>query len=357
MDRLERLVNLVAALLDADRPLSREELRVRVGGYAEETEAFRRNFERDKDVIRQMGMPLVLEPLDIRQPEGPAGYRIPRDRYQLPDPGLADDELAALNLAASAVDIEGAWGRSAATTALWKLAAATGGAAGPAAGAGGLTVGMGGPSAGAGGLAPGAAPAPPGPAPASAAPVAGQPALELPGGERVAVLFGAVAERRQVRFGYHGAARVIDPWRLSFRNGQWYLVGLDHSRGESRTFRLDRIETTPVLVGEPGAFERPPAASAAPPPAWQLGEEDEEIVATVQVDATQAEWAVTTVGGAAVTGRADDGSVTLTLAVTNRSAFRSFVLGFLDHAELLGPPELVDDLISWLEDLHQRAQP
>ncbi|MDP9074652.1 MAG: proteasome accessory factor PafA2 family protein, partial [Actinomycetota bacterium] len=64
MERLERLVNLVAALLDAERPISREDLRVRVGGYAEDTDAFRRNFERDKDLLRQMGMPVVVEPID-----------------------------------------------------------------------------------------------------------------------------------------------------------------------------------------------------------------------------------------------------------------------------------------------------
>ena len=35
--------------------------------------------------------------------------------------------------------------------------------------------------------------------------------------------------------------------------------------------------------------------------------------------------------------------------MTNRSAFRSFVLGFLDHAEVLGPSELRDDMVAWLE--------
>jgi hypothetical protein len=43
--------------------------------------------------------------------------------------------------------------------------------------------------------------------------------------------------------------------------------------------------------------------------------------------------------------------VVLHMAVTNRPAFRSFVLGFLDHARLLGPPELVDDVVGWLEAL------
>ena len=160
MERLERLVNLVAALLDARRPLTREELRVRVGGYSEEDDSFRRNFERDKELLRRMGMPVTLEPVERDQPEGTAGYRIPRDRYQLPDPGLADDELAALHLAASAVDVEGAWGRDAATGALWKLAAA-GAPREP-----GTT----------------ASPARAAPTPTAAA------AVELPGGEAVAML-------------------------------------------------------------------------------------------------------------------------------------------------------------------------
>ena len=315
MERLERLVNLVAALLEAERPLGREDLRVRVGGYADDNDAFRRNFERDKDLLRQMGMPLVLEPLDARYPEGEVGYRIPRDRYQLPDPDLSDDELEALHLAVSAVDVEGAWGRSAATTALWKLAAA-------------------------GAPRPGSV--------ATAPPPAPKVALDLPAGERLAVLFGAVAGRQQVRFSYHRGWRQVDPWRLSYRNGQWYLAGFDHSRGGSRTFRLDRIETAPELLGEPGAFERPPPASAMPPPPWQLGD-DEETTARLAVDASHASFAITAVGPGAAVERRPDGSVVLAISVTNRAAFRAFVLGFLDHAELLGPPALVDDLIAWLE--------
>jgi predicted DNA-binding transcriptional regulator YafY len=43
--------------------------------------------------------------------------------------------------------------------------------------------------------------------------------------------------------------------------------------------------------------------------------------------------------------------VVLGVAVANRDAFRSFVLGFLDHAEVLGPPELRDDTVRWLEAL------
>ncbi|HUQ39358.1 MAG TPA: hypothetical protein VM030_04330, partial [Acidimicrobiales bacterium] len=100
-DRLERLVNLAAALLDAKRPLTREDLRERVPGYNEDDAAFRRAFERDKDALRGMGMPLALEPFDRDHPEEGSGYRIRPEEYSLPDPGLTPDELAALHLAAS----------------------------------------------------------------------------------------------------------------------------------------------------------------------------------------------------------------------------------------------------------------
>jgi predicted DNA-binding transcriptional regulator YafY len=332
VDRLERLVNLVAALLSAGQPITREELRTRVGGYADDDDAFRRNFERDKDVLRQMGMPLVLQPVDPLQPDGPQGYRIPRDRYELPDPGLAEDELAALHLAASAVAVEGAWGRSASTTALWKLAAAGG------------TNGAGSDTAASGGSSD---------APAAAGGGGAAAFAELPGGESLAVLFGAVAARQQVRFTYHDQIRQVDPWRLSFRNGQWYLAGFDHARGDARTYRLDRMGGPPEAIGDPGAFARPAGGGGAPPPPWLLGDE-EEVVAELLVDAIQAEWVGAAVGAAAVAEHRADGSVVLKVPVTNRSAFRSFVLGFLDHAEVLGPPSLRQDVVEWLTALAGR---
>ena len=81
---------------------------------------------------------------------------------------------------------------------------------------------------------------------------------------------------------------------------------------------------------------------------WQLGEGD-PIVARVLVDADQAPMAVQYAGAEAVAEQRDDGAVVLEMAVTNRSGFRSFVLGFLEHAEVLSPLELRDDVVDWLE--------
>ncbi len=108
--------------------------------------------------------------------------------------------------------------------------------------------------------------------------------------------------------------------------------------GEERLFRLDRLEGPLAARGagrrlSPG----PPSRRRRPPPAWRLGDED-EVVAELLVDAEQAR------GPGRLSGRGRCGPLAATdrwcskSAVTNRDAFRSFVLGFLDHAEVLGPP-------------------
>jgi predicted DNA-binding transcriptional regulator YafY len=317
MDRLERLVNLVAALIDTDRPLTREQIRQRIDGYSDDPDAFRRNFERDKELLRQMGLPVTTEPLDPAHPDD-VGYRIRREEYELPDPGLDEHELAALRLASAAVQVDGAWGRDATVRALRKLAGAA------TADTGRTAVGRGGSK--------------------------GEELAALPGGDAVAAAFGAIAERRLVRFTYRGEPRTVDPWRLSFRRGQWYLDGLDHHRGAERLFRLDRIEGALLAEGPTGAFARPPGGVVAPPPAWRLGDEDETF-AQLLVDADQARWALGALGEGCVRTRRPDGSIIFEVGVTNTAAFRSFVLGFLDHAEILGPPELRDAMIDWLEAL------
>ena len=79
--------------------------------------------------------------------------------------------------------------------------------------------------------------------------------------------------------------------------------------------------------------------------------DDEEIVARLLVDADHAEQARRTLGpGSSETSR-PDGAVEFGVAVTNVVAFRSFVLGFLEHAEILGPPSLRADTVAYLESL------
>ena len=303
MEKLERLLNLTAALLETPVPLSAGDLRSKVPGYPESTGAFRRAFERDKDDLREMGVPLRVVPVPGTDPPLD-GYDIDADEYYLTDPELEPDELAALHLAASAVRIEGAQGQEA----LWKLG-------------GRLT------EHGVDLIA------------------------SLPGDPNLAPVFDAVTSRRVIEFDYRGDRRRIDPHRIDYRRGHWYFSGRDHDREADRSFRLDRIEGTVEVTGEVGAFVRTGAEQAGPStPPWRIGA-DEELTARLRVDPDQAAWARTTLGEGAVAVEHDDGAVSFELVVTNRDAFRSFVLTFLEHAEIESPAELRDDLIDWLREL------
>jgi predicted DNA-binding transcriptional regulator YafY len=63
----------------------------------------------------------------------------------------------------------------------------------------------------------------------------------------------AIRELRRVNMVYHSASapepgtRKLDPYALAFRWGWWYVVGYCHTRGELRTFRVDRIRELNLL--------------------------------------------------------------------------------------------------------------
>jgi len=308
-DRLERLTNLVAVLLETRRPLTLEEIVERVPGYPSERESYRRQFERDKATLREIGVPIALEALYAFDQE--TGYRIHREDYELPPLDLTDDERVALQLAVTAVRMGGGAGEAgggAGRDALLKL--------------GGLE-----------GVA----------APTLAA---------LPDVPALPALFDAYRRRARVSFTYRGGPRRLDPYGILFRNGHWYVVGFDPDRDAIRAFRADRIESA-IEAGPGGAFERPdpfdPGSALREEP-WRFGDE-EPTDALVLVSATQAGWVEADLGAQAVTERRDDGSIVVRMGVTNREAFRSFVLGLLDHAEVLAPPELRADMVAWLTAL------
>ena len=173
---------------------------------------------------------------------------------------------------------------------------------------------------------------------------------QLPGEPALRDLMDAIAERRTATFSYHGVERVLEPHRLAFRNGHWHVKGHDRTRDGERQFRVDRFQSE-VGRGEPGGFERPQKASVVEDrPAWRYGD-DEPVTARLAVDAPHVPWVLGHLGETAIANHREDGSVVVEEGVCNREAFRSFVLTFLEGAEILGPPELRDDLIGWLEGM------
>src|SRR5258708_15798189 len=99
MRKVERLINLNALLMETRRPLTPEQ--IREGIYQGQSDvAFKRMFERDKEQLRDIGIPLERAATDVWETE--EGYLIRREEATLPDLGLEPDEQAALWLAARA---------------------------------------------------------------------------------------------------------------------------------------------------------------------------------------------------------------------------------------------------------------
>lgn len=295
-DRVERLGDLIAYLLHGPRTAA--EIMCEVPGYPP-GDAGRVLFERDKKLLRDEGIEVDC----IEEPGGPPRYRIDPDRFYLPDLGLTDEECAALQLALATVRLEG----SDASDLAWRFGRlrATGGL--------GLRIALG-------------------------------SASVLP------TLADAVARRRLLRFRYGGLDREVEPYGVLFREDFWYLSGLDRTRGAHRNFRVDRIEGE-VAAGPPGAFERPDGydpAQALPDQPWLLGA-GEPVSCRVWVDALHARRAVADAGGEqAVVERRPDGSVVVALQVRSVEGLRSWLFGMLDHAVVLGPPSVRDEVVAWL---------
>ena len=205
--RTERLLNLVICLLAATRYVSKEQIRTAVPQYGEcaTTEAFERMFERDKDDLREMGIPLETGSNDSLF-EDELGYRIPKDSYALPEISFDSEELAVLGLAARTWQHATLSGPAA--QAVRKLEAA------------GVSVDR------------------------EALSVieprvdAAEPAF--------GPLFAALQQRRRVTFDYSRAGgqaqrRHVEPWGLASWNGRWYIAGHDLDRDDTRVFRLSRI--------------------------------------------------------------------------------------------------------------------
>ena len=301
---LERVINLLAMLLTAPRPEPAEDIRRTIPGYsANSDEAFHRMFERDKDLLRRIGIPIELRPLDGWEVD--QGYVVDPNAYRLADPGLTDEERAALLLAAQMVRLGG---ELAAPEAVLKLGGArTTGAVEPFSADLGL------------------------------------------GAETLGELFGAVTERRLVTFRYRGTSRRIAPYGLGHRRGHWYLVG--GTNDGQRTYRVDRMEAIQVEQ-KTGTFRRPPEfdlKAVLNHLAWEGGP-DASTSAVVRFSPEVAWWASRQLGGEAGETE-DDGSITVTVPVSNPASFLGWVLTFGEGAEVLSPPELRQSVINRVRGL------
>ena len=93
-------MNLVICLLVARTYVPKSRIRQVVGGYGDQSdEAFERMFERDKDELRALGIPIETGSHESLFDDEP-GYRIRRSEFELPPLSLEPDEAAVVGLAA-----------------------------------------------------------------------------------------------------------------------------------------------------------------------------------------------------------------------------------------------------------------
>ncbi|MFI8594224.1 helix-turn-helix transcriptional regulator [Microbacterium sp. NPDC078428] len=210
----ERLLSLTVALMANRYGLTKEQILSSVSGYREaraegrSADALEKMFERDKDALRELGMPVhtlgdAADPDDLRE----ARYVIPKAEYVLPeDIVFTPAEVAILGIAAAV------WGESSmsgeAQSALRKIRA--------------LGIDVDEPIIGF--------------APRLSAKDHAFPALRA-----------AHDAHRVVRFTYVKPGddvprvRTVEPHALIDYDGRWHLYGFDRDLAQERTFLLSRI--------------------------------------------------------------------------------------------------------------------
>lgn len=216
--RTERLLAFALLLLQKERPISRTEVRQLVKDYPADASdvAFEKMFERDKEELRSLGVPIETVPIDD---DGGLGYRLEASDSQLPPIVFTATEKAALNLAARLWT--GGVNQFDAIHALKKLESVAGTYdrfESP------IPVGY----------------------------ICQNSGLDF---DLFQTIETAIHDQLAVKFPYQKPGettpgwRLVSPWGVVLHSGTSYLVGHDHDRSATRVFRLSRIRALPKMVG------------------------------------------------------------------------------------------------------------
>ncbi len=316
VDRTERLLNLVICLMATSTAVPRADIRARIPGYSDATSdtAFERMFERDKDELRSMGIPVDT----VTDVSGEViGYRIVEDSYALQAIDFTLEERAAIAVAAQV------WSRAAiapvAGTALRKLESLDGGTA-------------------------------------DWAPADLRGPVQLTASDAALLpLMSAVRHDKVVTFDYRtpvqaeAQRRTVSPWGLRSASGRWILVGFDHDRDAQRTFRLSRIEGSVTVTAKPREHQPPEGFDIGANPTD--GYADEAIQATLRI----APHRGAALRRLAVATADTDPFEADTVTVSARSIddLVSLVCGAGADVVVLDPPEVVDRVVAALAALRR----
>src|SRR5919107_479208 len=307
------------------RPVTATEIRRDVEGYSDMTEdAFARRFYADRAELDALGIHLRVD----KQADGfseQENYSLAPEAFHLPAIAFSDDERAALQTALTLLDGEFAY----AEPLRLALQQITWGRPSPLGTDSRQTIGLG-ITASAGGN-------------------------ELSG--RLAKVDTAIYRRKRIEFEYftmpsgETSLRKVDPYELLFEGGQFYLVGWSHERRDIRVFRLSRIRGKVAYATKaehdfqrPDDFDPRDYADRIP---WQLG----EPVGTAEIHVSdRIAWHVErNFGRYGSLAPADDGGRVFRTDYAIARLLLAWAIGYEQHAQVLGPPELVDELGRRLE--------
>ncbi|MDF1663960.1 MAG: WYL domain-containing protein [Planctomycetota bacterium] len=353
--KTERILNLIAFLLRSKKPAPVEQILSKVRGYDDQAQrdSLMRRFERDKKVLRDMGIPLQYNSLS----QGLEGYFISQNDYYMGQVSLPAESQVLLNALANAAKRQSRGQiQEDLRSALLKLGFDS--------------------------------------KPLSEEKHYESKAfcgefldLKLEGqeGDAVNKLSEAVLRRIPVRFTYYTigrdstSIREVDPYGLGFagqawHKGAWYLVGFCHLRKAVRVFKVQRIqgnvEFLKVEAGE-DRFEFPEdfrLRDHIARPLWELddlalplrGQPGEDPAkARIKVAHSLLSQLKELVPAAQPVSEDASGAI-LELPVLRSRPFLRFLLSYSGHIEILEPPELKESLREFAREvlgLYENSEP
>ena len=307
VDPLERVLNLFTLLHRSTRPLSREQIVAEMAKgmtpYPESDDAQRQLFGSDKNtIVRDLGIQ-VRQIVAQGDEAGQTKYWISEEDMCVPELDLTHDELSVLSLALASIH--------------------------------------------------------------HSVPEASEAMMKLEGmnPQRSAVDFNVqvplivvrlteMIQRRQIaHLVINGASVVVDPSRLLFDKGTWYLIAVVVGEKRLRAVKCAHIGPDFSIVdGEVSSTKKNLSNRELRKLVHNV--EDDDVEAQVLVDGHVAgiSWWDSRVRE---TEALPDGKLRITVQVDDPARLRGWVLGFGTHAVIESPTSLRDDFVKWLEQLEQ----
>ena len=312
MNRTERLLDLITYLLNAEKPVSWQQIKNHFGeDYARGVEeSNQRKFERDKAELISLGIPIDYESGSETRQEG---YIIRKEKLFLSEMKFSPEESSLLMLSAGAVlENDNFPYRDQLQSALNKIISVQHPVGTPP-----ETIAISYSSRGKSGSL----------------------------SEWMHRIQKALDRRKAVEIEYHAFStgettqRRVDPYGLIFRRGNWTMVGWDHLRKDLRSFVLTRVRQLSVNSRKPGTpdYTIPPDFSLKRYPNQQPWELDfhSKIPVTLRVSKHRIPEILPQLRGAQ---RTDE--QTFRLEVTNEKGLISWAFSHRTDIQILDPPDV-----------------